>query len=128
MVVASSSVGIGKGAGGGWGEGPGSGVLVSAAMTVPSMAGILFMSCRYLHLYKLLPTCGVVMATTGSSPQLSVLMYDCLKCDYKHTHTHTHTYTHTHTHTHTHTVLKEASCLLLPKCFNSVYLFVLVVG
>ena len=62
------------------GEGPGSGVLVNAAMTVPSMAGILFMSCMYLHLYKLLPTCGCCHGNHGVLPQLSTVMYDCLKC------------------------------------------------
>eukprot|EP00731_Ephydatia_muelleri_P001590 Em0001g1590a len=35
-----------------------------------------------LHLNKLLRTCGVVTATTGVLPQLSMVKYDCLKCGF----------------------------------------------
>ena len=41
-----------------------------------------FMSCRQLHLNTLLRTCGVVTATTGVLPQLSMVKYDCLKCGF----------------------------------------------
>ncbi|KAL5515477.1 hypothetical protein EMCRGX_G000649 [Ephydatia muelleri] len=37
---------------------------------------------RYLHLYKLLPTCGCCHGNHWVLPQLSVLMYDCLKCGF----------------------------------------------
>ncbi|KAL5516439.1 hypothetical protein EMCRGX_G001772 [Ephydatia muelleri] len=39
-------------------------------------------SLRQLHLNKLLRTCGVVTATTGVLPQLSMVKYDCLKCGF----------------------------------------------
>ena len=58
------------------------GVLVNAAMIVPSIAGILFMFCRQLHLNKVLRTYGVVTATTGVLPQLSMVKYDCFKCGF----------------------------------------------
>ena len=45
-------------------------------------SGYPFMSCRQLHLNKLLRTYGVVMATTGVLPQLSMVKYDCFKCGF----------------------------------------------
>lgn len=37
---------------------------------------------RKLHLNQLVRTLGVVTATTGVLPQLSVVKYDCTKCGY----------------------------------------------
>ncbi|XP_055694827.1 DNA replication licensing factor Mcm2 [Lutzomyia longipalpis] len=37
---------------------------------------------RKLHLNQLVRTLGVVTATTGVMPQLSVIKYDCVKCGY----------------------------------------------
>lgn len=37
---------------------------------------------RKLHLNQLVRTLGVVTATTGVLPQLSVVKYDCTKCNY----------------------------------------------
>lgn len=37
---------------------------------------------RKLHLNQLVRTSGVVTATTGVLPQLSVIKYDCVKCGY----------------------------------------------
>lgn len=37
---------------------------------------------RKLHLNQLVRTLGVVTATTGVLPQLSVVKYDCSKCGY----------------------------------------------
>lgn len=37
---------------------------------------------RKLHLNQLVRTLGVVTATTGVMPQLSVIKYDCIKCGY----------------------------------------------
>jgi DNA replication licensing factor MCM2 len=37
---------------------------------------------RKLHLNQLVRTLGVVTATTGVLPQLSVIKYDCVKCGY----------------------------------------------
>lgn len=37
---------------------------------------------RKLHLNQLVRTSGVVTATTGVLPQLSVIKYDCIKCGY----------------------------------------------
>lgn len=37
---------------------------------------------RKLHLNQLVRTSGVVTATTGVMPQLSVIKYDCVKCGY----------------------------------------------
>lgn len=37
---------------------------------------------RKLHLNQLIRTVGVVTATTGVLPQLSVIKYDCVKCGY----------------------------------------------
>lgn len=37
---------------------------------------------RKLHLNQLIRTFGVVTATTGVMPQLSVIKYDCVKCGY----------------------------------------------
>lgn len=37
---------------------------------------------RKLHLNQLVQTLGVVTATTGVMPQLSVIKYDCVKCGY----------------------------------------------
>lgn len=44
---------------------------------------IIFMvKIRKLHLNQLVRTLGVVTATTGVLPQLSVVKYDCTKCGY----------------------------------------------
>jgi DNA replication licensing factor MCM2 len=37
---------------------------------------------RKLHLNQLVRTLGVVTATTGVLPQLSVVKYDCSRCGY----------------------------------------------
>lgn len=42
----------------------------------------LFLRNRKLHLNQLVLTLGVVTATTGVLPQLSVVKYDCTKCGY----------------------------------------------
>jgi len=41
-----------------------------------------FINNRKLHLNQLVRTLGVVTATTGVLPQLSVVKYDCTKCGY----------------------------------------------
>ena len=38
--------------------------------------------CRQLHLNQLIRTSGVVTSTTGVLPQLSVIKYDCNKCNF----------------------------------------------
>ena len=39
-------------------------------------------SLRQLHLNQLIRTSGVVTASTGVLPQLSIIKYDCNKCNY----------------------------------------------
>jgi len=43
---------------------------------------LLFCYNRKLHLNQLVRTLGVVTATTGVLPQLSIVKYDCTKCNY----------------------------------------------
>lgn len=43
---------------------------------------LLFHNFRKLHLNQLVRTLGVVTATTGVLPQLSLVKYDCSKCGY----------------------------------------------
>ena len=43
---------------------------------------IKFCICRQLHLNQLIRTSGVITSCTGVLPQLSVIKYDCNKCNY----------------------------------------------
>ena len=42
----------------------------------------IFCHFRQLHLNQLIRTSGVVTSTTGVLPQLSVIKYDCNKCNF----------------------------------------------
>ncbi len=51
------------------------------ALSKPLIASIIFLH-RQLHLNQLIRTNGVIVSSTGILPQLSMVKYDCTKCNF----------------------------------------------